>query len=102
MKVNRAHLPWIFLVPLFGVFFLTDGSKLRNSALELVSETRTRRFIEGVLDDLDTMLAQYVRAQSPVSWQASPNDAAWPCREPNRWPPPPTSPSPMIRALLAP
>jgi len=58
-----SNVAWILLVPILAVFFLKDRSKLRSSALEAISVSSNRRFIEGVLDNLDTMLAQYVRAQ---------------------------------------
>lgn len=36
---------------------------MRQSALQLIGRSRDRAFLEGVLDDLDTMLGEYVRAQ---------------------------------------
>jgi predicted PurR-regulated permease PerM len=58
-----ANIPWIALVPILAVFFLKDSARLRNSLLELIAHSRDRTFFEGLLDDLDTMLATYVRAQ---------------------------------------
>jgi predicted PurR-regulated permease PerM len=58
-----ANIPWIALVPVLAVFFLKDSSQLRHSVLELIAHSRDRGFFEGLLDDLDTMLATYVRAQ---------------------------------------
>jgi predicted PurR-regulated permease PerM len=58
-----ANIPWVALVPLLAVFFLKDSSQLRRSLLELIRHSQDRVFFEGVLDDLDTMLATYVRAQ---------------------------------------
>src|SRR5262249_7299425 len=55
-----ANIPWILLVPILALFVLKDSSKLRRSVLQLISHSHDRAFFEGVLDDLDTMLARYV------------------------------------------
>jgi predicted PurR-regulated permease PerM len=62
-----ANLPWILLVPVLTVFFLKDSSKLRNSVLYTIGRSGNRAFLERVMDDLDTMLAEYVRAQLLLS-----------------------------------
>src|SRR5215471_4553139 len=58
-----SNLAWILLVPVLAIFFLKDRSKLSASVVELLSASRNRRFLENVLTDLDTMLAQYIWAQ---------------------------------------
>lgn len=58
-----ANMPWILLVPVLAVFFLKDGTQLRSSVIKLIGASSNRAFIRSVLDDLDTMLGQYVRAQ---------------------------------------
>jgi predicted PurR-regulated permease PerM len=65
-----SNLPWILLVPVLAVFFLKDGTKLRSSVVDLISASRNRAFFESVMDDLDTMLGQYVRAQLLLSFFA--------------------------------
>src|SRR5205807_409471 len=45
-------------------------SKLSDSALKLIRSTQHRKLFERVLDDLDTMLAQYVRGQLLLSFFA--------------------------------
>jgi len=65
-----ANSLWVVLVPILAVFFLRDRSKLRNSVLELIAASSNRAFLESVMDDLDTMLAQYVRAQLLLSFFA--------------------------------
>jgi predicted PurR-regulated permease PerM len=62
-----ARLPWILLVPVLAVFFLKDRSKLRDSVLQVIGASEHRAFLEGVMDDLDTMLAEYIRAQLLLS-----------------------------------
>jgi predicted PurR-regulated permease PerM len=65
-----ANIPWILLVPVLALFFLKDSSQLRHSALLLIGRSQDRAFFEGVMDDLDTMLAEYVRAQLLLSFFA--------------------------------
>jgi predicted PurR-regulated permease PerM len=70
LRQLASNLPWVFLVPILAVFFLKDRSELRNSVLQLISRSERREFIEHVMDDLDTMLGQYVRAQLLLSFFA--------------------------------
>ena len=54
---------WIILVPILAVFFLLDGSMFAQTIVDLVDRRRQRQFLRGLLADLDTMLAHYIRAQ---------------------------------------
>ncbi len=65
-----ANVPWILLVPVLAIFFLKDRSELRESVLKLIGASHDRAFLESVMDDLDTMLAQYIRAQLLLSFFA--------------------------------
>ena len=58
-----SNLAWILLVPVLAIFFLKDRSKLSASVVESLSASANRHFLENVLTDLDTMLAQYIWAQ---------------------------------------
>jgi predicted PurR-regulated permease PerM len=58
-----SNLAWILLVPVLAIFFLKDRSKLSASVVGLLSASSSRRFLEKVLTDLDTMLARYIWAQ---------------------------------------
>ena len=58
-----SNLPWILLVPVLAVFFLKDGSELRSSLINAIGSRSDRAFLARVMDDLDSMLGQYVRAQ---------------------------------------
>jgi predicted PurR-regulated permease PerM len=62
-----ANLPWILLVPVLAVFFQKDRARLRSSLIESITSSRTRLFLDGLIDDLDTMLAAYIRAQLLLS-----------------------------------
>ncbi|HEV2116910.1 MAG TPA: AI-2E family transporter, partial [Terriglobales bacterium] len=54
---------WIILVPILAIFFLLDGSLFAQTIVDLVDRRRQRQFLRGLLADLDTMLAHYIRAQ---------------------------------------
>jgi predicted PurR-regulated permease PerM len=58
-----SNLAWILLVPILAIFFLKDRSKLSASVVELLSASANRNFLEKILADLDTMLAEYIWAQ---------------------------------------
>lgn len=67
---GAANLAWILLVPVLAVFFLKERSQLSASVVELVSASHNRAFFESLMSDLDTMLAQYIRAQLLLSFFA--------------------------------
>jgi len=54
---------WIILVPILAIFFLLDGNLFAQNVVELVDRRQQRQFLRGLLADLDTMLAHYIRAQ---------------------------------------
>ena len=54
---------WIILVPILAIIFLLDGSQFAQTIVDLVDRRRQRQFLRGLLADLDTMLAHYIRAQ---------------------------------------
>lgn len=54
---------WIVLIPILGVFFLNDGRQIMDAAIDLAGRRRDRAFLNAVVNDVDIMLAQYIRAQ---------------------------------------
>ena len=54
---------WLVLIPILAFFFLKDKAGLADAALNLVDDESRRSFLRDVMDDLDRMLAQYIRAQ---------------------------------------
>ncbi len=54
---------WLIIVPILAVFFLRDGGKFADDLIEIFDRRRQRQFLSGLLHDLDTMLARYIRAQ---------------------------------------
>ena len=53
----------IFLVPLLAIFFLREGQAFSGVLLSLINARPQREFLEGVMGDLNEMLAQFIRAQ---------------------------------------
>jgi predicted PurR-regulated permease PerM len=54
---------WLALIPILAVFFLKDGRKLAQDAIDLVDRGRKRQFLGNILEDVNLMLAHYIRAQ---------------------------------------
>jgi len=59
-----AKQAWLFLiVPLLSVFFLKDGRVFSDFLLSTIQSRPQREFLENVLNDLNQMLAHFIRAQ---------------------------------------
>jgi predicted PurR-regulated permease PerM len=55
---------WVLvLVPILAIFFLRDGGTFQETILALVQSRSQREFLDDVLQDLNQMLAQFIRAQ---------------------------------------
>jgi predicted PurR-regulated permease PerM len=54
---------WLIIVPIVAVFLLRDGGDFADSLIEILDRRRQRQFLSALLNDLDTMLARYIRAQ---------------------------------------
>ena len=61
---EAAQEIWVlFLVPILAIFFLRDGDTFHGVLLSLITSRSQREFLEDVLNDLNQMLAQFIRAQ---------------------------------------
>ncbi len=59
-----AKQAWLLIVvPILAAFFLKDGRAFGEVLLAFVHSRPQREFLEGVLGDLNQMLAQFIRAQ---------------------------------------
>jgi predicted PurR-regulated permease PerM len=59
-----AQQAWLLVVvPILAAFFLKDGRAFGEVLLSFVHSRPQREFLEGVLGDLNQMLAQFIRAQ---------------------------------------
>jgi predicted PurR-regulated permease PerM len=61
---EAAQEVWLlFLVPILAIFLLRDGGNFHEVLLALVQSRSQREFLQDVLQDLNQMLAQFIRAQ---------------------------------------
>lgn len=61
---EAAQAVWVlFLVPILAIFFLRDGSNFHEVLLAMVQSRTQREFLQDVFQDLNQMLAQFIRAQ---------------------------------------
>ena len=61
---EAAQQVWVlFLVPILAIFFLRDGGNFHEVLVALVQSRAQREFLQDVLQDLNQMLAQFIRAQ---------------------------------------
>jgi predicted PurR-regulated permease PerM len=59
-----AKQAWLFfVVPLLSIFFLKDGRSFSDFLLATIQSRPQREFLENVLNDLNQMLAHFIRAQ---------------------------------------
>jgi predicted PurR-regulated permease PerM len=59
-----AQKVWLLvLIPILAIFFLRDGRNFSQVLLSFVHARPQREFLEGVLGDLNHMLAHFIRAQ---------------------------------------
>ena len=71
---EAAQESWILiLIPILAAFFLKDGQAFSQAALSFVHSKPKREFLQDVLNDMNLMLAQFIRAQltlAALSWVA--------------------------------
>jgi predicted PurR-regulated permease PerM len=59
-----AKQAWLLvIVPLLSIFFLKDGRAFSEVLLDMVHSRPQRELLQGVLSDLNQMLAHFIRAQ---------------------------------------
>jgi predicted PurR-regulated permease PerM len=58
---------WIALIPILAVFFLRDGRIFAEEVLQMFERRQQRQFLTGITDDLNEMLAHYIRMQLILS-----------------------------------
>src|SRR5215468_2797839 len=69
-----AQQSWLLIVvPILAGFFLKDGRSFSQVALSFVHTKPQREFLQGVIADMNQMLADFIRAQltlAALSWVA--------------------------------
>jgi len=68
MVANRVaglagNLMWLLLIPLLAAFLLKDHAHFADVFLQLIKGNRRRLLFRSLLNDLDAMLAAFIRAQ---------------------------------------
>ena len=54
---------WLIIIPILAIFFLRDGHEFSEALIQAFERRAQRQFLRDILDDLNTMLAAYIRAQ---------------------------------------
>ncbi len=54
---------WLAIIPILAIFFLKDGRQFADDMLALLERRRQRQFLHGILEDINVMLAHFIRAQ---------------------------------------
>jgi len=58
---------WLVMVPVVAVFFLQNRAAFLDSTVDLLAQRRDRGGVKRTVERIDTMLAQYVRAQLTIA-----------------------------------
>ena len=62
-----GNLVWVIIVPILSFFFLKDGHVMWQKLVELIDEGPRRALVEDIADDVNVLLAQYMRALTILS-----------------------------------
>lgn len=54
---------WLFAVPILAIFILRDGQHVVDDIVEAVAHGRDQTRVKKIVSQVNTMLAQYIRAQ---------------------------------------
>lgn len=53
---------YLIMIPILAFFFLKDGSVILNDLVSALVEERRRPIVENILDDINVLLGEYIRA----------------------------------------
>jgi predicted PurR-regulated permease PerM len=62
-----GNLVWIIIVPILSFFFLKDGHVMWQKLVELIDEGPRRVLVQDIAQDVNVLLAQYMRALTILS-----------------------------------
>ncbi|HEY6248511.1 MAG TPA: AI-2E family transporter [Candidatus Angelobacter sp.] len=58
---------WLLLVPILAIFFLKDGRKFGDTIVNSVDDSLNRRILSSTLEQMNSMLGDFLRAQVLLS-----------------------------------
>jgi predicted PurR-regulated permease PerM len=58
-----ASAVWLFAIPILAIFFLRDGRQMADAFIDAVESRGERTPVRRILQQVETMLAKYIRAQ---------------------------------------
>ncbi len=59
---GARYVVYVVLIPILAFFFLKDGSTMRVNAVDSLFEPRRRPIVEEILEDINRLLGDYIRA----------------------------------------
>jgi predicted PurR-regulated permease PerM len=66
-----AEAGWLLMVPIIAIFFLQNRPALVNGTVDFLARRRERASVKRTIENIDTMLAQYTRAQLTLAGLSS-------------------------------
>ena len=63
VTILLANTVWLVVIPILAIFFLRDGREFADSVIQIAERSRQRQFLSSIVEDLNVMLAGYIRAQ---------------------------------------
>lgn len=64
---TMQNMWWLFLAPILAVFFLKDGQHFGEIMINSVKNLRNRQLMAATLDEMNSMLGHFIRAQLLMS-----------------------------------
>jgi predicted PurR-regulated permease PerM len=58
-----ASAIWLFIISILAIFFLRDGRQMADVIIEAAGRRGDQTLVKRILEQVDTMLAKYIRAQ---------------------------------------
>jgi len=58
---------WLFVIPVLAIFFLKDERRSVDEFLDVLEQRRDPTRLKRIVNEIDTMLAKYIRAQLALS-----------------------------------
>jgi predicted PurR-regulated permease PerM len=59
---GARYIIYVVLIPILSFFFLKDGREMREHIVDSLAEGAQRRMMDQILEDINRLLGQYIRA----------------------------------------